>query len=332
MPEKWWGKHDGIDFPHLVISQQFDRDHLETLFKLVSILKKEVEKGVKTDWLYSKIIATLFYEPSTRTRFSFETAAKRLGADVISSENAAKFSSAVKGEVLPDTIEIMSKMADAIVMRHPETGSAKVAAMVRGASPIINGGDGKGQHPTQALLDIFTIREHFGAVDNLRVVMVGDLKHGRTVRSLAYMLSKFKNVKITFVAPESVQMGDDIRQHLTENKVFWREEGKLIKAVSKADVVYMTRYQLERAESDEEKKLLEAAKRTHIMTPKVASEMPKNSIIMHPLPRIEEISHSVDRLRRAYYFKQAANGIPIRMAILLMILNPHKAQELLNGD
>jgi aspartate carbamoyltransferase catalytic subunit len=332
MPEKWWGMHDGIDFPHLVLSQQFNRDQLETLFDLASILKREVEMAAKVDWLTGKIIATLFYEPSTRTRFSFETAAKRLGADVISSENAAKFSSAVKGEVLSDTIKIMSKMADAIVMRHPETGSAKVAAMVLGASPIINGGDGKGQHPTQALLDIFTIREHFGRVDNLRVVMVGDLKHGRTVRSLAYMLSKFKNVKITFVAPEIVQMGDDIKAHLTKNKVFWCEERNLVKAVRKADAVYMTRYQLERAENEEEKQQLEEAKLTHIMTPKVASEMPKNSIIMHPLPRVEEISHSVDRLARAYYFKQAANGIPIRMAILLMTLNPCKAQELLNQN
>jgi aspartate carbamoyltransferase catalytic subunit len=239
MAHKWWGEDEGVKFPHVVMSQQFNREQLEKLFNLATILKKEVPQGARVDWLVGKIIATLFYEPSTRTRFSFEAAALRLGAGVISSENAKEFSSAIKGEVLQDTIEIMSKNADAIIMRHPETGSAKVAAMVRGASPVINGGDGKGQHPTQALLDIFTIREHFGSVDNLRVAMIGDLKHGRTVRSLAYMLSKFKNVKITFVAPEIVQMGSDIKKHLTENKVFWQEEGNLIKAARKSDVVYM---------------------------------------------------------------------------------------------
>lgn len=332
MTHEWWGKDEGIGFPHLVMSQQFKREQLETLFNLASILKKEVPQGVKVDWLSGKIIATLFYEPSTRTRFSFETAALRLGAGVISSENAKEFSSAIKGEVLEDTTRIMSAMADAIVMRHPETGSAKRAASVKKSSPIINGGDGRGQHPTQALLDVFTIWEHFGHVDNLNVVMVGDLKRGRTVRSLSYMLSKFQDVKIAFVAPEIAQMGDDIKAHLTENHIKWQEKNNLLAAVRPCDVVYMTRYQLERAETEEEKTALKKASSSHRMTHAVANSMKEDAIILHPLPRVDEIGHGVDKNKRAFYFKQAANGIAIRMAILLTIFNPHKAQELLNGD
>jgi len=326
---EWWNEHDGIKFPNVVMAQQFSREQLERIFSLSAILKQSVYKGKMVEWLYGNIVLTLFYEPSTRTRLSHEVAALRLGARVISSENAAEFSSAIKGETLEDTIRICSAMADLIVIRHKETGSAKKAANVFKNSPIINGGDGKGQHPTQALLDTFTIQEHFGHVDGLKVAMVGDLKRGRTVRSLSYMLSKFEGVEIFFVAPQVAQMNQDIKEHLTENNIPWEEMDNLIDVARFADVVYMTRYQLERAESAEERMALEAASKNHIMNKFVANSMPEKSIIMHPLPRIEEIRWSVDQNLRARYFEEAENGIYVRMALLLAILNPQKAEELL---
>ena len=329
MVEKFWGKHDGVDFPHVIFAQQFSREQLVQVFDLASILKKILGKGKMVDWLYGNIVLTLFYEPSTRTRLSHETAALRLGGRVMSSENAAEFSSAIKGETLEDSIRIVSAMADLVVMRHKETGSAKKAALVN-CSPIINGGDGRGQHPTQALLDVFTINEHFGKVDRLKVAMVGDLKRGRTVRSLAYMLSKFEDVEMYFVAPDIAQMGDDIKEHLDENGINWYTHYDLAKVATEVDVIYMTRYQLERAETDEERHVLEEVSKQHIMNRTIAGLMPENSIIMHPLPRVEEIRWSVDQNTRAKYFIQAENGIYIREALLLMILNPEKAIELLN--
>ncbi|OGY41855.1 MAG: aspartate carbamoyltransferase [Candidatus Buchananbacteria bacterium RBG_13_39_9] len=311
------------------MSQQFSQKQLEILFRLATFLKGLLAKGMRVDWLRNHIIATLFYEPSTRTRFSFETAALRLGAGVIASENAAEFSSAIKGETLSDTIRIMSDKADLIVLRHKRNDAALEAAKVSGSSPIINGGSGTLQHPTQALLDVFTIQEHFGKVSGLKVAMVGDLKRGRTVKSLAYLLSKYKGVEIIFIAPTITQMTRDIKDHLNENKIKWSEDNDLLKVVAKADVVYMTRYQLERAESPEEKEQLKKASESHIMNRTVANAMPENSIIMHPLPRIEEIRWSVDSNPRARYFQQAANGDYIRMALLLCILNPQKAEELL---
>ncbi len=328
---KWWGEHDGVDFPHVVMSQQFSRKQLERLFKLTSILKSDLGKAKRIDWLYNYLICTLFYESSTRTRFSFETAAFRLGAGVISSENAAQFSSAIKGETLEDTIRIISDKADLIVLRHKETGAAARAAKVTNCVPIINGGDGKGQHPTQALLDVFTIYEHFGRIDGLKIAMVGDLKRGRTVRSLTYMLSKFSGVEIIFVAPKCAQMGQDIKDHLTENKIKWSESEDLQEVARIADVVDMTRYQLERADSTEEREEMEEASKTHIMNRTIANSMPENSIIIHPLPRREEIRWSVDTNPRARYFQQAANGDYLRMALLLAILNLSKAQELLES-
>jgi len=324
-----WGEHDKVAYPHLVMSQQFSKEQLERLFRLALKLKAGLGKGKKVDWLYNYIIATLFYEPSTRTRFSFETAALRLGAGVIASENAAEFSSAIKGETLEDTIRIISDKADLIVLRHKNNDAALKAAAVNDCSPIINGGSGTWQHPTQALLDVFTIQEHFGKVEGLKVAMVGDLKHGRTVKSLAYLLSKYKGVEIIFVAPTIVQMTQDIKDHLAENKIKWSEDDDLLKVAAKADVVYMTRYQLERAESPEEKEELKNASEAHIMNRNVVNTMPDKSIVMHPLPRITEIRWSVDSNSRAKYFEQARNGDYIRMALLLLILNSQKAEELL---
>ncbi|OGY41691.1 MAG: aspartate carbamoyltransferase [Candidatus Buchananbacteria bacterium RBG_13_39_9] len=326
---EWWGEHDGIDFPHVVLSQQFDRKQLEQLFKLTFILKEVIGKGTAVNWLNGKILAAIFYEASTRTRLSFETAALRLGAQVISSENAKEFSSAIKGETLEDTVRIISSLADIMVLRHSDDDAAERAAKVPHSIPILNGGSGKGQHPTQALLDVFTIHEHFCKVEGLKVAMVGDLLRGRTVRSLTYMLSKFAGVEITFVAPAIAQIKLDIKDHLAENGIKWQETEDFREVAKEVDVIYMTRYQLERTSSQEEKSQLAEASHNHRMTSEVANSMKSNAIILHPLPRIEEIRWNVDNNPRAKYFQQAANGVFVRMALLLAIFNPAKARELL---
>ena len=327
--KEWWARHDGVDFPHVVLSQQFERHHLEQLFKLTSILKATVGKKTVVDWLNGIILAAIFYEASTRTRLSFEAAALRLGAQVLSSENAKEFSSAIKGETLEDTARIMSSYADVMVLRHSDDDAAMRVAKVPGCIPILNGGSGKGQHPTQSLLDVFTIYEHFGYVDGLKVAMVGDLLRGRTVRSLAYLLSKFEGVEIFFIAPSIAQISEDIKLHLDEKGVSWHETEDFLQVLKEVDVAYLTRYQLERTSSPEEKDQLTEVSHSHRMNTEVASSMKTNAIILHPLPRIEEIRWNVDNNPRARYFQQAANGVHVRMALLLAMFNSSKAEELI---
>jgi aspartate carbamoyltransferase catalytic subunit len=262
-------------------------------------------------------MGTLFYEPSTRTRFSFETAMHRLGGHVISTENAGEFSSAAKGETLEDTIRMLNGYADVIVIRHKEVGSAKRAAAASRV-PVINAGDGAGQHPTQALLDLYTIRKEIGAIDGLRIAMVGDLAQGRTVRSLTYLLSKFKNVTIYFVAPPLLKMKEDILEHLREHSVPYIEGTDLDKVLPEVDVVYQTRIQKERFGdriADYEK-----CRGIYIIDQESLRLMKPESIIMHPLPRLEEIAMEVDQDSRAAYFRQAQNGLYVRMALLTMVL------------
>lgn len=330
--KEWWGEHDGISFPHVVMSQQFNRRELERLFVLAAILKREIGKNKIVDWLQGIILASIFYEPSTRTRLSFETAALRLGAQVLSSENAREFSSAVKGETLEDTARIMSSYANVMVLRHSDDDAAEKVAKVPGCIPVLNGGSGKGQHPTQSLLDVFTIFEHFNCVDGLKVAMVGDLLRGRTVRSLAYLLSKFEGVEIFFVAPSIAQISSDIKMHLDEKGVVWHETEDFREVLKVADVAYLTRYQLERTSSPEEKDQLNEASHSHRMNTEAANSMKSSSIILHPLPRIEEIRWNVDKNPRAKYFEQAANGVYVRMALLLAIFNPEKADQLLHKE
>jgi aspartate carbamoyltransferase catalytic subunit len=262
-------------------------------------------------------MATIFYEPSTRTRLSFEAAIAKLGGDIISTENAKEFSSAAKGESLEDTIRIVSGYADVIVLRHYESGAADRAAKVSPV-PIINAGDGPGQHPTQALLDIYTINKEIGKLDGISIAMVGDLSYSRTVRSLAYLLAKYKNIKIYFVAPEVVRMREDIKEYLDEHAVSFSEETDLVKVSSKVDVIYQTRIQKERF--GEKLDDYEKAKDKYIIDKEILKYMKKRAIIMHPLPRVNEIKIEVDKDPRAAYFRQAQNGLYIRMALLKMIL------------
>src|SRR5947209_5575004 len=223
---------------HVVESQQFSRQLLDQIMTRASEMEREPHRAAGR--LQGRVMAALFYEPSTRTRLSFEAAMLRLGGSTMGTDNAREFSSAAKGETLEDTIRIVNGYADVIVLRHDEQGAALRAAAVSDV-PVINAGDGKGQHPTQALLDLYTIKDELGRVDGVRVAIVGDLANGRTARSLAYLLSKYKDVELWFVAPGQVRMGQDIKDHLDEHEVSWHETRDLDEVLPKVDVVYQTR-------------------------------------------------------------------------------------------
>jgi aspartate carbamoyltransferase catalytic subunit len=299
---------------HVIESQQFSRTILEDLFTRSEEMKREPHHFMGR--LAGQVMAALFYEPSTRTRLSFEAAMLRLGGEAMGTDNAREFSSAAKGETLEDTIRIVSGYADVIVLRHNEEGAAKRAAAVSSV-PVINAGDGPGQHPTQALLDLYTIRDELSRIDGVRVAMVGDLANGRTVRSLAYLLSKFKDIKLWFVAPPQVAMRDDLKAHLDEHHVPWVETQDLDSVLPEVDVVYMTRIQKERFSDPD---TYNAVKGVYRIDKSSLSLMRKYAILMHPLPRVDEIATEVDADPRAAYFRQARNGLHIRMALLDRLL------------
>lgn len=302
---------------HVVESQQFDRDLLDLVFQTADKMKADLAGERQfAKFLDGKIMASLFYEPSTRTRFSFESAMRRLGGSVITTENAREFSSAAKGESLSDSTRIMNGYADVIVMRHNEAGSANRAAEIS-SIPIINAGDGAGQHPTQALLDIYTIADAFPEMSNLKVALVGDLRYGRTVRSLSYLLSKYEHIEIIFVSPAVCKMENDIKAYLDKYNVSWREETNLTEVARDVDCIYMTRIQKERFHSAED---YEAAASKYILSLETAHAMKPEAIIMHPLPRVDEIPAEVDGAPQARYFEQAQNGLYIRMALLYLLL------------
>ena len=299
---------------HVIESQQFSRPLLEELLDRADDIKREPHKF--SGRLNGRVMAALFYEPSTRTRLSFEAAMLRLGGDTMGTDNAREFSSASKGETLEDTIRIVSGYADVIVLRHNEEGAARRAAAVS-TVPVINAGDGPGQHPTQALLDLYTIRDELGHIDGIRIAMVGDLANGRTVRSLTYLLSKFRDIRICFVAPPQVAMRDDIKDHLDEHHVPWVETQDLDAVLPQVDVIYQTRIQKERF-SDEASYL--ALKGVYRIDASTLAQMKKEAIVMHPLPRVDEIAPEVDADPRAAYFRQARNGLYMRMALLDKLL------------
>jgi aspartate carbamoyltransferase catalytic subunit len=301
---------------HIIEAQQFDRDLLSEIFAVA----REMEQVVQhygSNILNRRVMATLFYEPSTRTRLSFESAMKRLGGDVLTTESAQEFSSAAKGETLEDTIRVVTGYTDVVVLRHFDSGASQRAAEVSSV-PIINAGDGAGQHPTQALLDIYTIDREIGYLDGISVAMVGDLANGRTVRSLCYLLTKYKAPKIYFVAPPVVRMKDDIKEYLKRCEICFAEVEDLHEVASQADVIYQTRIQRERFHHISD---YEQARGKYIIDKSVLDCMQKHAIVMHPLPRVDEVeSEEVDHDPRAAYFRQAHNGLYVRMALLKMIL------------
>jgi aspartate carbamoyltransferase catalytic subunit len=302
----------------VIESQQFDQQTLNEIFRIAA----EMETMHSSDLLKGKLMASLFYEPSTRTRLSFEAAMCRLGGKVISTENAQQFSSKAKGESLEDSIRVISAYCDVIVLRYHKEGGAS-RAQKSSKVPVINAGDGKGQHPTQALLDLYTIIKSFDKISGLTIAMVGDLANGRTVRSLSYLLAKhYSDNKIIFVSPSQTRMGDDVKQYLTSCKIEWEETDDLKNVAPSSDVLYQTRVQRERFQDGDSatyEQVIKESERFNINSETLAS-MKKDAIIMHPLPRVTEISYTVDSDPRARYFEQAENGLYVRMALLKMIL------------
>lgn len=301
---------------HIIKTQVFTREFLNEVFNLSREMRKLVTDGQVAKVLSDKLIATLFYEESTRTRLSFEAAAKRLGASVLSSANARQFSSVSKGETLEDTILTLSGYVDCIILRYHKEGGAARAAHVSKVS-IINGGDGKGQHPTQSLLDLFTIEDELGQIDGLSVALVGDLQHGRTVHSLAYLLGKFDKIKLYLISPQNLSMPNHIIQYLERHNIQFIEMEDFSN-IGEFDVLYQTRIQKERFDSLE---LYENSKGKLIVTRDIVNRMKNDSIILHPLPRVDEIRYGVDDNHRAKYFIQAENGVYVRMALLKMLLS-----------
>ena len=299
----------------ILTAAQFTRDQIEHLFSLADDFAARLAKGERLRTLDGKLLATVFYEPSTRTRLSFEAAMQRLGGGVISVAEAKTASSVAKGETLPDTIRTIANYADAIVLRHPEIGAAQVAADAA-AVPILNAGDGAGEHPTQALLDLYTIRSEKKTIDGLRIALVGDLKNGRTVHSLARALSLFK-VDFSFVAPAALSMPTEVSDYLRARDFVVEETNDLARTLQKADVVYMTRVQKERFA---DQKQYEKMKNFFILTADLVKNAKENLLVMHPLPRVDEITTDVDALPNAAYFRQAKNGVYIRMALLAEVL------------
>lgn len=296
---------------HIIKSQQFNQKFINEIFSIADSLEKKTDDSLK-----GKIMASLFYEPSTRTRFSFESAMLRLGGSVITTENAAEFSSAAKGETLEDSIRVVNNYADVIVLRHYEKGASEKASLVS-LVPVINAGDGTGQHPTQALLDLYTIKKELGKIDGITIALVGDLKHGRTIRSLAYLFGKYKGLKIYFVSPQALRVGNDIKNYLKKHKIDYEEIEDLNPVIYKVDVLYQTRIQKERFKSEKEYKKFKGCYR---IDGKLVKQMKTESIIMHPLPRVDEILPEVDNSPKAVYFRQARYGLFIRMALLKYIL------------
>ena len=264
----------------------------------------------KNSLLSGKVVASLFFEPSTRTRLSFETAAQNLGAKVVGFSDA-NATSQKKGETLSDTIRMVEKYSDVIVMRHPLDGSARRAAEVS-AKPVINAGDGSNQHPTQTLLDLYTMRKEFGKIDGLKIGMLGDLKYGRTVHSLAVALGMFEGIELYFIAPGMLKMPEHITNAI-KDRVKIRESSELHEFLPELDVLYATRIQKERFADPLE---YERIKDVYILTKEILQRTKSGFRIMHPLPRINEISNELDETDAALYFQQAANGIPVREAIL----------------
>lgn len=306
---------------HIIRTQDFNQDFLDKIYDLTWSYKYNLNRKEIRQHLLGKVVSVLFYEPSLRTRFSFESAVVRLGATKISSENAAQFSSAAKGESLRDTIRVMSGYSDCIVLRHKERGSAQEAAQYSDV-PIINAGDGDGQHPTQSLLDWFTIKEHIYDLDGRTILLAGDLRHSRTVHSLAYLLAKHEDVRFFLASPQGLEMPDDILEYLDRNKAPYFQFDSLVTAVrtGEVDVVYHTRPQKERYLSRDTLVTYEECKENFTLTWDLAEEMKKHAIILHPLPRNDEIRYKVDKNPRAKYFEQARNGLYVRMALLIYLL------------
>lgn len=291
-----------------------NRSELETLFEIANEMKKYVKSG--TDILKNRILSTLFFEPSTRTRLSFETAMIRLGGNVIGFADPST-SRMTTGETLADTIRMLDSYSNVIVMRHRIEGSARLAAEVA-AMPVLNAGDGSQHHPTQTLTDFYTMRKEFGQIDGLKIAILGDLRQTRSASSLCFGVSHYKDLKLYLISPEPLRMRQEVKDHLDTSGIEYIESSTLEPYLSELDVLYVTRLQKERfADPTEYEKL----KGSYIVATEMLEKAKKGMIVMHHLPRIDEIPLEIDYTTNARYFEQAANGLPVRMALLSMIVN-----------
>jgi aspartate carbamoyltransferase catalytic subunit len=307
-----------MKFPHkhILSTKQFSKSDLNTIFeeaqKMEKVLGGEIDA---TDLLKGKVIASLFYEPSTRTRLSFESSVKKLGWKTITVADGNN-SSFTKGESLEDNAKILSAYCDLMVMRHPEIGSVNVTAQYSDV-PVINAGDGGNQHPTQALLDVYTILKEKNRLDNLKISVVWDLKYGRTAHSLVFLMGLFENISFEFISPIELKIPQKIISFLAENNISYHETHNYQQGIHDTDVIYVTRLQKERFTDISE---YDRLKDDFILTGDLLQHAKPDVTIMHPLPRVNEVSLEVDRLPGAAFFRQAANGVPIRMALLKLLL------------
>jgi len=301
---------------HILAISDFSKEELLKIIEVAS----EVDKNVAAyqDLLKGKIVATLFFEPSTRTRMSFQAAMQRAGGSVIGFSDVST-SSIKKGESLPDTMKIISGYCDVIVMRHPEAGSVAKAAS-DATVPMINAGDGDNEHPTQTLLDLYTIMKEIGKLEGLKAGFVGDLRYGRTVHSLVKALTHF-NPEFYFISHPSLKMPEAYLKELNKKGIKYHEEEELFKVSKELDVIYETRIQKERFESEEE---YEKVKDAYKLDKSLAQHIKSDAKILHPLPRVDELDPELDELPQSIYFEQAHNGIPVRIALLGLVLGKLK--------
>lgn len=298
---------------HIISIPELSREELELIVETAGNLKKEP----RPELIKNKVVASCFFEPSTRTRLSFETAIQRIGGDVIGFDNDGNTSLAKKGETLSDSVQVISSYVDAFVMRHPQEGAARLASEFSNGVPVINAGDGANQHPTQTLLDLYTIAETQGRLDNLNVAFVGDLKYGRTVHSLTQALAKFNNIRFYFVAPDALAMPEYICEELDEAGIEYSLHTEMEAVIPELDILYMTRVQKERFDESEYAHI----KSAYILTAALLEGARENLKVLHPLPRVDEITTDVDKTPHAYYFQQAQNGVYARQALLALVLN-----------
>jgi carbamoyl-phosphate synthase/aspartate carbamoyltransferase/dihydroorotase/carbamoyl-phosphate synthase/aspartate carbamoyltransferase len=306
---------NGLTGQDIISVDQFDCDTLNYIFARADEMRAMVERVGACDLLHGSVLACLFYEPSTRTSASFIAAMARLGGRVIPITQGVQFSSVSKGETLADTIRTLEQYADVIVLRHPEAGSSKIAADYARV-PVINAGDGVGEHPTQALLDLFTIQKELGDINGLKIAMVGDLRYGRTVHSLTKLLIKYE-VRLRFVSPEILRLPMTLMNEVIDTGLDVRETHDVADVIENADVLYVTRVQKERFTDLAQ---YEEVKNQYEITPELMTHAKQKMIVMHPFPRVGEIHYTVDSDSRAAYFRQVKNGMYIRMALLAAVL------------
>ncbi len=306
---------NGFTGKDILSVDQFDADKLNYIFSRAHEMRKLVERIGYADLLKGQLASCLFYEPSTRTSSSFIAAMERLGGSVVPITQGVQFSSVSKGETLADTIRTLEQYSDVIVLRHPKVGSAQMAADYSSV-PVINAGDGAGEHPTQALLDLFTIKEELGQINGLKIAMVGDLRYGRTVHSLTRLLAQYK-VSLRFVSPEILRLPLTIMNQVIDSGINVRETHDVIDVIKNADVLYVTRVQKERFADLAQ---YEEVRNQHEITPEIMMQAKEKMIVMHPLPRVGEIHYAIDDDPRAAYFRQVKNGMYIRMALLAAVL------------